>query len=81
MKGKRFVVTAALATLLATAGCLRNMCERHGYYPVTPPAACAPQCCVPCGPPAAGYTAPAPAGWNVPAPPAPTCPAGCVAGR
>ncbi|HTU23681.1 MAG TPA: hypothetical protein VMG10_36930 [Gemmataceae bacterium] len=82
MMGKRFVLTATLATLLASVGCLRNMCERHGYYPVTPPPpAYAPQCCVPCcpGAPAAGYAAATPA-WNAPAPPPPaaTCPSGCV---
>jgi len=76
--GKRIFLAATWAGLLASTGCLRNMCERHGYYPAAP--ACAPQCCVPCCPaPAAGYVAPAPASsWNAPAAVPATCPPGCV---
>ncbi len=74
--GKRIFLAATWAGLLASAGCLRNVCERHGYYPAAP-AGYAPQCCVPCCPaPQTGYVAPAPT-WNAPAVPAP-CPQGCV---
>jgi hypothetical protein len=78
--GKRIFLAATWAALLASAGCLRNMCERHGYYPAAPPAAYAPQCCVPCCPaPAAGYVAPAAApSWTTPAAVPATCPPGCV---
>jgi hypothetical protein len=69
MMGRRFFLAAALASLLASVGCLRNMCERNGYYPVAgaAPACCVP-CCNPCAPAAAGYVGPTPAStWNAPA--------------
>lgn len=71
---KRFFRAAMVASVLLSAGCLERMCERHGYYPPTPPPAYGNQCCVPCCPPAAtGYVAPA-SGWAAPA----SCPTGCV---
>jgi hypothetical protein len=81
MMRKRIYLSAMWAVLLASAGCTRNWCEHHGYYPAPPPGYAA-QGCVPCCPaPAAGYVAPV-SGWNAPAAvPAQTCPPGCVAGR
>ncbi|HTU93185.1 MAG TPA: hypothetical protein VMF69_24105 [Gemmataceae bacterium] len=76
--GKRIFLATTWAALLASSGCLRDVCERHGYYPSVPPAA--PGCCVPCvcQPAApAGYVAPA-SNWNAPASVPATCPAGCV---
>ncbi len=77
--GKRIFLAMTWAALLASTGCLRNICERHGYYPAVPPAGYTPQCCVPCVcQPAAGYV-PATPSWNAPAAvPANTCPPGCV---
>ena len=61
MSAKRFLITFALAALLATTGC-RTWCERH--YPCPAPA----PCCVPCTP-TASYSAPAappPQNWTAP---------------
>jgi hypothetical protein len=73
--GKRLFLAASLMSLLTSAGCLRGVCERHGYYPVATQAQ-APACCVPCCPPCApastGYAAPPPA-WNQPAAAPCTC--------
>lgn len=79
---KRIFLSATWAALLASSGCLRDVCERHGYYPSAPPAGYTPQCCVPvCQAPAAGYVAPV-SSWNAPAAVPATCPPGCVpAGR
>ncbi len=66
--GKRLFLAATLTSLLGSFGCLRNRCERHGYYPAAP--ACQPTCCVPCCQPcapAAGYATAAPPTWNAPA--------------
>ena len=76
--GKRLFLTASLMSLLASAGCLRGVCERHGYYPVATQTQ-APACCVPCCPapaPATTYAPPVHGYWNQPAPaPAPcSCP-------
>ena len=64
MSGKRLLLAAALAILMASAGCTRYWCEHRGYYPAAP--ACQPCCvpCCPCGPATTGYAAPA---WNAPA--------------
>ncbi len=37
--GKRLFLAASLMSLLASAGCLKGVCERHGYYPVATQAA------------------------------------------
>lgn len=63
MSAKRFLITFALAALLAATGC-RTYCERHYPCPTPAPAAC----CVPC-PPTASYAPPAPVQtWSNPAP-------------
>jgi hypothetical protein len=64
MSAKRFLITFALAALLAATGC-RTWCERH--YPCPTPVAAAP-CCVPCAP-TSGYAPAAPVQtWSSPAP-------------
>jgi hypothetical protein len=84
---KRFFLAATWTALLASAGCLRDVCERHGYYPQPPPPAVGytPQCCVPCvcQPASGAYVGPQPQpSWNAPVAVSNTCPAGCVpAGR
>jgi hypothetical protein len=61
MSAKRFLITFALAALLAATGC-RTWCERH--YPCPTPQTC----CVPCAP-APGYAPPPPVQtWSSPAP-------------
>src|SRR5262249_31278790 len=68
--GRRLFQAAALASLLASAGCLRSMCERNGYCPVAAAPNCCVPCCTPCAPAAVGYVAPTTAGaptWNQPA--------------
>lgn len=52
MSAKRFLITFALAALLAATGC-RTWCERH--YPCPTPQTC----CVPCAP-TSGYGPPPP---------------------
>ncbi|HEY7309309.1 MAG TPA: hypothetical protein VH643_08140 [Gemmataceae bacterium] len=77
--GKRLFLAATLATLLASMGCTRCWCERHGYYPPQQAAApCCVPCCPPCapGPAAVGY-APAPPAWNAPAAAVPASSGAC----
>ncbi len=64
MSAKRFLLTFALAALLAATGC-RTWCERHYPCPTPYPATAAAPCCVPCTP-TVGYS-PAPVqSWTTP---------------